>query len=346
MIGGARRIGARIKQRLRPPRPPKGPAALVLCYHRVASLERDTQLMAVEPERFSRQLAALSKCYRIAPLMSLVAAAREGSLPHRSVALTFDDGYADNLLEAAPRLERAAAHATVFVTTNPVDRATEYWWDRVERAILETPSPPGSIALPKEGLSFGGLEPEPAGAAWNVSMPPSTNRQRAYLRCCGVLRTLAPDRRDRAIDEIERLVGDTPGHRATHAPLTPEQVGALHQSPAIDVGAHTLDHPVLSLMQEDAQREQILGSRDRVAELIGREPGLFSYPFGTRVDFDNVSTRLAREAGFAGACANIPGLLTLSADPFALPRVLVRDWEPDDLLAAVGRAFAGEVRYH
>ena len=345
MIGAARRVGSRLRRRLRPPRRPRGPAALVLCYHRVAGLDRDPQRLAVEPERFSRQLAALTARYRVVPLSRLTEDVRSGAIADGVVALTFDDGYADNLREAAPRLERAGAHATVFVTTHPVDRGVEFWWDRVERALLASPGLPAEFELAELGLRFDGLEPEPSDPAWDVSRPPRTSRERAYLRCCGALRALEPARRDGVIDRLEGLAGIGAGCRGSHAPLTPEGVRALADSPAVEIGAHTLDHPVLSAMGESGQRDQILGSRDRLAELVGREPRLFSYPFGTADDFDSCSARAVESSGFAGACANIPGLVTASSDPMSLPRVLARNWEPETLLRAVERSFAGEALY-
>jgi peptidoglycan/xylan/chitin deacetylase (PgdA/CDA1 family) len=63
-----------------------------------------------------------------------------GRLPANAAAVTFDDGYADNLKAAKPRLQRAGAPATVFIATGYVGERREFWWDELARIILESDS--------------------------------------------------------------------------------------------------------------------------------------------------------------------------------------------------------------
>src|SRR5258708_1690179 len=90
---------------------------LVLLYHRVAAPSWDPFDMCVEPERFEQQLAALSRVADFVPLSAIASGLRRGRRERPVVALTFDDGYADNLHGALPLLERYGAPATVFITT-------------------------------------------------------------------------------------------------------------------------------------------------------------------------------------------------------------------------------------
>src|SRR5207245_611648 len=105
-------------------------------YHRVEDLPSDPQRMCVGPDQFDEHLAVLRTRFRPASLSSAVEATRKGDLD-RDVAVTFDDGYADNLLNAKPLLETHGIPATVFVTTDYIDSKREFWWDELERLLLQ-----------------------------------------------------------------------------------------------------------------------------------------------------------------------------------------------------------------
>ena len=106
--------------------------AVVLLYHRVAELAQDPWGLAVSPARFAEQLEALVMRFSPLPLGELAARMNAGDLPPRSVALTFDDGYRDNLDAAEPLLARHGVPATIFVVSWYVGAGREFWWDELE----------------------------------------------------------------------------------------------------------------------------------------------------------------------------------------------------------------------
>src|SRR6185295_16005847 len=95
----------------KPERPPE-PTALVLMYHRVAEVSADPFSLCVAPERFSEHMDTLRKVAQPLRLQQLAHHLRSGTLPRRSVVVTFDDGYVDNLQKAKPLLERFDIPAT------------------------------------------------------------------------------------------------------------------------------------------------------------------------------------------------------------------------------------------
>src|SRR3954454_4737388 len=140
-IRGASTV-ARILRRLsRTERP------ILLMYHRVADLAGDPWLLAVSPKHFAVQLAALKEEREVVPLAWLTAKLKDGKTPRRAVAITFDDGYADVLLNAKPMLEKQGCPATVFLTTGLLGGDHGFWWDILALILLETPMLPEHLAL-------------------------------------------------------------------------------------------------------------------------------------------------------------------------------------------------------
>ncbi len=109
-LGRVRRSALWLRNRL-------APGTLILRYHRVTDLPCDPYEQAVTPSHFAEHLEVLRKECCPLPLQDLLQAVQQGRVPRRAVAVTLDDGYADNLHNAKPLLERYAIPATVFVAT-------------------------------------------------------------------------------------------------------------------------------------------------------------------------------------------------------------------------------------
>src|SRR5215470_1304023 len=113
----------------RPPQP------LILLYHRVAVVPVDPWGLAVSPQHFAEHLDVLRRTRHPMPLATFVSRFVAGTLPRNAIAVTFDDGYADNLLAAKPCLDAADVSATVFLTTGLLGRAA-CWWDELATLLL------------------------------------------------------------------------------------------------------------------------------------------------------------------------------------------------------------------
>ncbi len=109
----------------------------ILLYHRVTEVPSDPWALSVTPDHFAGHLEILREYTRPISLQQLSQGLREGNLPDCSVVVTFDDGYADNLLNAKPLLERYDVPATVFLATGLVEHWREPWWDELEQLLLQ-----------------------------------------------------------------------------------------------------------------------------------------------------------------------------------------------------------------
>lgn len=273
---------------------PSGPRSLILIYHRVIERAHDPMGMCVAPERFAAQLDVLGDA--LVGLERVVA----GDAPDGSVVITFDDGYVDNLTQAAPLL--AGRPAMLFVCTG----LERFWWDDVWRLMDRHPG--GRVAV--------------GDRAWW----PRNDEQRAFAarQIMAQLLPRHPDEVDAAMEQLGREpTGPDEDRRMTVAELRV----AAH---AFTIGAHTRRHPCLARLSAAEQYAEMAGSREDLSAWLGVDPCLISYPFGVPgSDVDATTLRVAREAGFTGGAVNASGAVAARHDVFALPRVPAPDLGAD-----------------
>ena len=328
----------RFRSRLRKLWPRPRPFGLILLYHRIASLPTDPQLLSVTPERFASQMQHVSRHYEVISLEELVSRLHRGRLSSRVIAVTFDDGYRDNLLTAKPILESCRAPATVFVSTGNLDGQAECWWDELERLFLHPSSLPRFLQLKIDGRLFEWTLGDDAGyrqedfmshRSWTVLRSDDpTNRHRVYRALCRLLRPLNEQAREQTLHELRVWAG---GGRQNslggHLMLTRDEVEHLAEGPYVKVGAHTASHPVLACLPLAGQREEIGSSKKSLEDILGQSVDGFAYPYGTRSDYTEDTTALVKETGFSFACSNFPDTVSARSDVYQLPRFVVRNWD-------------------
>lgn len=128
---GARRVWRRMSSH-------PGTAPVILMYHRIAAPAFDPWGLSVTPQRFREQMAMLAAERVVMPLDALVGAIQAGDTPRFATAITFDDGYRDNLTVAAPIFAEFGLIATCFVTTSRIGAERPFWWDELA-ALMPDP---------------------------------------------------------------------------------------------------------------------------------------------------------------------------------------------------------------
>lgn len=318
---------------------PQCPGALILLYHRVASLETDPQLLAVTPAHFTEHLAILRRMrFQILSLEEMVARMAEGRpLPRRGVVLTFDDGYADILHQAKPLLEMAEIPASVFITTRYTDSMAEFWWDDLERILLHPHSLPDTLTLTigPETCTWQLAEaaqytPEIAAAhsSWHVLRHDDpTTRHTIYRALCRRLHGLAMTERQQVLDQLVSWAQLSPQGRDSHRALRTEEIRQLANSGHITIGAHSHSHVSLAALPPAQQSEDIETNHRQLEKILKAPVTTFSYPFGSRGDYTPETVACLQDNGFLCACSNFPGVVRKATDRYRLPRFLVRNWD-------------------
>jgi peptidoglycan/xylan/chitin deacetylase (PgdA/CDA1 family) len=260
-------------------------------------------------------------------------------LPPRSVVVTFDDGYADNLHNAKPFLERYDIPATIFLATGYIGHEREGWWNELDRLVLQPGTLPETLRLQVKGRTYRwelgqaasySLHSYHSNRFWRAWEEVPGPRQALYRSLYDLLYPLAEGERREILDELLTWAGAEPVSRRTHRFLSLEEVASLAQGELVEVGAHTVTHPALSALPVAMQRDEIQRSKNRLEEILDRPVTSFAYPYGTQKDYTKGTAALVREAGFACACSAVEGIVGSSTDRFQLPRVFVQDLGGDE----------------
>lgn len=312
------------------------PGALILRYHRVSDLVSDPHGLAVTPRHFAEHLQIMRKRFRPTRLHDLILALHSGNVPRKAVVITIDDGYADNLYHAKPLLEGYEVPATVFVCTGYVGQNTEFWWDELERTLLQPGTLPKLLDLSINGNLFHWDLEDAANysegefrrySRWNVRMPQDpTSRHRLLRKLHDVLMPLSHQERWRVLDTLLHWSGAPAAIRPTHRPLAVEELGRLEQGDLVEIGAHSVTHPVLSQLPVAQQREEIMRSKAYLEKHLGSPVRSFAYPYGGPPTYSEETVSMLQEAGFESACSTSHGRVRSGADPFRLPRSYVGNW--------------------
>jgi peptidoglycan/xylan/chitin deacetylase (PgdA/CDA1 family) len=311
------------------------PRATVLLYHRIAEPDLDPWSLAVTPAHFAEHMAVLRRHAAVTPLSRLRSQLEGRGAPRRCVAVTFDDGYADNV-NALAALERNDVPATIFAIAGAA--GTALWWDRLADLLLRPGTLPERPSLVLDGVaqewSLGAWSTydQPAyerHRAWRAGAEPPTARHALYMELWRRLQPMRQLDRDRRLDEIGAWAHAGP-YSGDARTFTEDALGALAAHPLIDVGGHTITHPRLSALDPSEQRDEIAGGKRILEEIVGTDLTSFAYPFGRPDDFTGETVRVVRDAGFALACANYSGTARASGDPYRMPRAYAHDCGGDE----------------
>src|SRR5688572_18050072 len=296
--------------------------AIVLMYHRVAETICDPWGLAVSPRNFAAQLAWLKQERDVVPLSWLTSQMAIGHVPSRAVAITFADGYADVLLAGKPILEQHECPATVFLVTGALG-SPGFWWDDLSKILLEPTTVPEYLEIEIAGHRHAWQIFDDAGSENSLNQ---VSRSGLYQALWTLLRPLVASARAAHIRELASWANAPSITRESDRVVTSDEVAQLHVPGFIDIGAHTVSHPSLPLLDSSQQAAEISESQIACEALLGTPIAGFSYPFG---DYDDVTVRLVRDAGFDFAVTTQPRAVRDVRNHHLLPRLGVENWDAE-----------------
>lgn len=290
-----------------------------LLYHRVLPpelMKYDIYNIAISTVEFEKHMKNLSRKHTVGRFES-----NWDEQPNMEVVVTFDDGYADNFLYAYPILEKYGIPATIFVSTENVVKQGEMWWDQLATIMLE------------ENFSYKNsfkLIDELFGYEWETAT--YEDRLETTLSLRWLLRMESDHKLfDDWKKQLETWKGSKSSLNLDNRLMTIDELYKLSESELITIGAHTYSHHSLGSMSDEQQYIEISKSINTLKEITQKEIDVFSYPFGTGVDYTEGTERILKDLGIKKAATTMSRTWNPTYSSYLIPRKTVKKGGNKDL---------------
>ena len=284
---------------------------LIVCYHGVSDgllPHGCPEWHHVDVADFEKQIRWVARHFRILPIDEALSRLQAGTR-ERLAAITFDDGYLNNRTTALPVLRAIGAPATVYLATGLVDRGGLLWTVRLEAAIRLT----GHARLDLSSLGLG-----------ERRLGDNASRKATAADAVRALKRLGPDQRHAVLPGLLDQTGvPEPRVLEPFRMLDWDGVAAMVDEGLMSFGAHTVNHEILSTLDDARLQAEISDSIAALQGRVERVSSTFAYPNGTRADFDERAVRILRDSTVTAALTTIEGLNDRDSDRFALKRLVV-----------------------
>jgi peptidoglycan/xylan/chitin deacetylase (PgdA/CDA1 family) len=297
----------------------------ILRYHAICGADgydyADPQI-CISPENFEQHVAYLTSRYRVVRLEDAVAALLDGTLPPNAVAITFDDGYADNLA-AARTLAKHGATATFYITAGALAGGEPFW--------------PAELRYFMRVLRGDRLRLDAGGERFDFDVSTDATREVALRRLTKIFKSRVIPVREELRRQLRAQCGVDRGRRVM---LTWDEVREMHAL-GMTIGSHTMTHPNLPSAGLDAAREELRAARQRLEAEIDAPVTMFSYPNGGAETYVTPELKaIVRESGYAAAATSKNAFAGPHSDVYALERIEVEESLQDLIFALEVERFA------
>jgi peptidoglycan/xylan/chitin deacetylase (PgdA/CDA1 family) len=264
--------------------------ARILMYH---NFSEGSEPDAVSITAIRDQLEHLCHHFCVVPLSEIVSRLRSRkAFGSRLVALTIDDGRRNFYELMFPLLRKFSLPATLFVVSSFINREDWIWTDKV--------------------LWLSGQPNRPAELA--------TQRLDSFFR---KLNQLTPEVRSEVITQLAaRMEVNIPqAPPPKFEPCTWKQLREMVDSGLVEIGSHTITHPILASISDEESWQEVVASRVQIEQAIGRKIRYFCYPNGQRGDYRSSQIRQVEDARYDAAVAAWPGMVSRASGLYDLPRI-------------------------
>jgi peptidoglycan/xylan/chitin deacetylase (PgdA/CDA1 family) len=287
---------------------------LILCYHGVVpdEIAEDTQRYGnvASHSEFAEQMSLLARVMTPISLSELESWLHgDAALPANPVLITFDDGYRNNLLHAAPTLLEFGVPAVFFITVGHIGTESLLWPTEIYRCVLLWPSP---------------LVPLPDGST--LTVPPNDLQKRIALAGWAreFCKTISEERKNQYLMTLREAAfpGLTREESEMFSFLSWEETDRLRRM-GFEIGSHTLEHCILTRTCAERGRRELEVSRQQLERKLGTSCVTVAYPNGCASDYSPQVLWAAAQAGYKLGFTTRAGVCTRSANPLALNRICI-----------------------
>jgi len=283
--------------------------------------------MVISEPKLRALLTWFAPRYRVVTIGAGLAELERAGQARGLVAFSFDDGYRDNHAVLLPLLRESGTTATIFLESRPLDRREVSWSHKLFWLLARMPladfvqaygrhaGDDRSYILANQVVTEG-RDPRPA------------YQVKRFLKYEG-----DPALRDRAVDAVFAEQGGDERALCEALYMSWDEARELRDA-GLELGGHTVNHPVLSRLSAPEQRREVVDGAAALRRELRQDVPTFAYPWGRRWDFDAASREAVSAAGFRSAVTMHAGANLPSSDRLALKRVAIDDQARLHLLVA------------
>ena len=278
---------------------------LVLCYHKIGSIEDDWNGITITPDAFRQQLIWLKENYTIRNIGEC-----SSGLSERDVIITFDDGYEDSFTTALPVLEELEIPVAFFISTGCLDTDKEDWCNELSWILRGAQLYPSRFDY----------------AQWHFETQSVDQRVQLHRKLEREMMTFSNPERQILMEVLRDWSNVDAGiKRRNYRMLSKAQLQALAASQSVTIGAHTVNHPALGALSQEEQCYEILESRKTLQNMIGTSVDYFAYPFGGPDSYTRTTIQILKYANFRNAFSTTYKRKETEDFSYEIPRVCINE---------------------
>lgn len=308
----------------------RGNYLTVLCYHRILDLPPDfpfdDDLVSASSKQFDGELDFIARHYRVINFKMLREYMRkDGTLPPRSLIITFDDGYIDNYEVAYPLLKQHGLTAVMFATAGFMGVRRLFWWDRL--AYVAKTAKRSSTAIE-----------EPIHLA--IDLDSFATRQAAARHLINSMKKLPEQDKELIIRRLAENLGVELDESRFATTMNWNQLREMSGA-GIEIGAHSVNHPIFSNIDHETLSREVSGAKQIIEKELGHEvvtfgaPGRGKLPPDQMAVFEKALRTFVTNSGYSFSTMYRWGLVyEREFDPYAIKRVGVERYDSPLLFKA------------
>ena len=287
---------------------------IILTYHRVGEVVTDYNNTCITKDNFNRQMIQLKKHFLVLPMKEFLQYKGNKAV----AAVTFDDGYSSFFYDVLPILEKYEIPVTLFITLHQDN--SEFWMSDIMRMTFEGEYKDGYMRLNLCDQQI------------NLSMKDVRDRVVAYNFLRRVFRHNSIANASIILKDLHEQTQIPWKSRKNYRPLSINQIKKISECEYITLGAHTINHFSLGYMNGQAQKKEIIGCIKKLHQISGKDIEYFSYPFGSKNDYNEMTKAILLENGIKAAFTTETRFLGEVEDEFAIPRINCENCDGEEWL--------------
>ncbi|MCM2283296.1 MAG: polysaccharide deacetylase family protein [Desulfobacula sp.] len=254
---------------------------------------------------FKKEMAHLAQNYTVIDFKTLVERLEKKQSLRGYVVITFDDGFLDNYELVYPVLKQYKLPATIFLTTDFINKKSTPWFIKFRYAFMETPKNHIQIKIIDTDYNF------PTNS--KIERKVASDKVMSYMRSC------PEEQRDQFLNTLYEILEIDNFKPLENLMLNWDQIREMSDY-GISFGAHTVSHPVLSQISIESAKKEIKLSKEIIEAETKKQVYSFAYPFGKKSDFSQELIPIIKQLGFKCAVTTETGKNNFETDLFALNR--------------------------